>query len=317
MATFINPFVDRGFKIIFGSKDGKLLLIDLLNDLFEGERFITDLSYMNVEMPANCTDSRTAIFDLKCKDKEGNFFIVEVQNAPQSYFYERSLYYLCRMICDQDKTGEEWKFSLCPVYGIFFLNFKSGKTDKVRTDIVLADRSTGQQASNLMRQIYLEMPFFDKKEAECENGLDYWLYTLKNMEKLETLPFKGQKALFRRLEELAKIVNLNKKERMEYDECLKIYRDNKNTWDYAIENGFREGQEKGYKEGIEKGIEKGIEQGIKQGIEKGIKEGIEKGIEQGKITALRETAAKLKAQGMEIDTIMTCTGLDAETIASL
>ena len=305
MATFINPFVDRGFKIIFGSKDGKLLLIDLLNDLFEGERFITDLSYMNVEMPANCTDSRTAIFDLKCKDKEGNFFIVEVQNAPQSYFYERSLYYLCRMICDQDKTGEEWKFSLCPVYGIFFLNFKSGKTDKVRTDIVLADRSTGQQASNLMRQIYLEMPFFDKKEAECENGLDYWLYTLKNMEKLETLPFKGQKALFRRLEELAKIVNLNKKERMEYDECLKIYRDNKNTWDYAIENGFREGQEKGYKEGIEKGIEQGIEKGI------------EKGIEQGKITALRETAAKLKAQGMEIDTIMTCTGLDAETIASL
>ena len=313
MATFINPFVDRGFKIIFGSKDGKLLLIDLLNDLFEGERFITDLSYMNVEMPANCTDSRTAIFDLKCKDKEGNFFIVEVQNAPQSYFYERSLYYLCRMICDQDKTGEEWKFSLCPVYGIFFLNFKSGKTDKVRTDIVLADRSTGQQASNLMRQIYLEMPFFDKKEAECENGLDYWLYTLKNMEKLETLPFKGQKALFRRLEELAKIVNLNKKERMEYDECLKIYRDNKNTWDYAIENGFREGQEKGYKEGIEQGIEQGIEKGIKQGIEKGI----EQGIEQGKITALRETAAKLKAQGMEIDTIMTCTGLDAETIASL
>ena len=222
MATFINPFVDRGFKIIFGRDESKALLIDLLNDLFENEHVITDLSYLNIEMPADCTDSRTAIFDLKCKDKDGNFFIVEVQNAAQSYFYERSLYYLCRMICDQDKPGDEWKFSLCPVYGIFFLNFKSGKTDKVRTDIVLADRSNGRQASNLIRQIFLEMPFFDKEEAECENGLDYWLYTLKNMEKLETLPFKGQKALFRRLEELAKIVNLNKKERMEYEECLKI-----------------------------------------------------------------------------------------------
>ncbi|WP_425884288.1 Rpn family recombination-promoting nuclease/putative transposase [Parabacteroides sp. ASD2025] len=309
MATFINPFVDRGFKIIFGRDESKALLIDLLNDLFENEHVITDLSYLNVEMPADCTDSRTAIFDLKCKDKDGNFFIVEVQNAAQSYFYERSLYYLCRMICDQDKPGDEWKFSLCPVYGIFFLNFKSGKTDKVRTDIVLADRSNGRQASNLIRQIFLEMPFFDKEEAECENGLDYWLYTLKNMEKLETLPFKGQKALFRRLEELAKIVNLNKKERMEYEECLKIYRDNQNTWDYAIENGFKEGKEEGFKAGKKEGKEEGIKEGKEEGIKEGIKE--------GRIATSREIAGKLKAQGVDIAAIVTCTGLDTDTIASL
>lgn len=309
MATFINPFVDRGFKIIFGRDESKALLIDLLNDLFENEHVITDLSYLNVEMPADCTDSRTAIFDLKCKDKDGNFFIVEVQNAAQSYFYERSLYYLCRMICDQDKPGDEWKFSLCPVYGIFFLNFKSGKTDKVRTDIVLTDRSNGRQASNLIRQIFLEMPFFDKEEAECENGLDYWLYTLKNMEKLETLPFKGQKALFRRLEELAKIVNLNKKERMEYEECLKIYRDNQNTWDYAIENGFKEGKEEGFKAGKKEGKEEGIKEGKEEGIKEGIKE--------GRIATSREIAGKLKAQGVDIAAIVTCTGLDTDTIASL
>ena len=309
MATFINPFVDRGFKIIFGRDESKALLIDLLNDLFENEHVITDLSYLNVEMPADCTDSRTAIFDLKSKDKDGNFFIVEVQNAAQSYFYERSLYYLCRMICDQDKPGDEWKFSLCPVYGIFFLNFKSGKTDKVRTDIVLADRSNGRQASNLIRQIFLEMPFFDKEEAECENGLDYWLYTLKNMEKLETLPFKGQKALFRRLEELAKIVNLNKKERMEYEECLKIYRDNQNTWDYAIENGFKEGKEEGFKAGKKEGKEEGIKEGKEEGIKEGIKE--------GRIATSREIAGKLKAQGVDIAAIVTCTGLDTDTIASL
>lgn len=96
---------------------------------------------------------------------------------------------------------------------------------------------------------------------------------------------------------------------MEYDECLKIYRDNKNTWDYAIENGFREGQEKGYKEGIEKGIQKGIQ--------KGILKGKKEGIEEGRITALREIAEKLKSQGMDVATIVACTGLDADTIAAL
>ena len=67
--------------------------------------------------------------------------------------------------------------------------------------------------------------------------MDYWLYNLKHMEKLESLLFKGQKALFQRLEELARIVNMNKKERDEYEACLKVYRDNYNTWNYMKEAG--------------------------------------------------------------------------------
>lgn len=205
------------------------------------------------------------------------------------------------MICDQDKKGEQWDFSLCPVYGIFFLNFKSGKNDKVRTDIVLANRETGCQASNLLREVFIEMPFFDKKEEECETGLDYWLYTLKYMEQLKTIPFKGQKALFERLEKLAKIVNLNKKERMEYEECLKVYRDNQNTWDYAIEKGYQEGVEKGLEDGLKKGMEQGLERGLEQGLFQGV----------------RQVALNMKRKGMEVSAIMECTGLDAGTIAEL
>lgn len=317
MSTFINPFVDRGFKILFGKEDSKELLIDLLNDLFEGEHLITELSFMNVEMPGECTDSRTAVFDLKCKDQDGTIFIVEVQNASQSYFYERGLYYLCRVICDQDKKGDNWEFKIYPVYGIFFLNFKSGRADRVRTDIVLANRETGLQVSNVMRQIYIEMPFFNKEKAECKTGLDYWLYTLKYMEQLQELPFKGQKALFRRLEELAKIVNLNKKERMEYDECLKVYRDNRNTWNYAIEKGFQEGMEKGFADGQAKGKEAGMAEGKAEGKAEGIVEGKAEGIAEGRTEGIYDVARNLKITGIDIATIMNCTGLDAETIAKL
>lgn len=316
MSTFINPFVDRGFKIIFGREDSKELLIDLLNDLFEGEHIITELTFLNVEIPGDCPDGRTAIFDLKCKDQDGSFFIVEVQNAQQTYFYERGLYYLCRMLCDQDKKGDLWHFSLCPVYGIFFLSFKSGKADKVRTDIVLSDRETGSQVSGLMRQIYIEMPFFNKKEADCKNGLDYWLYILKYMENLQELPFKGQKALFRRLEELAKIVNLNKKERMEYEECLKVYRDNQNTWDFAIEKGFNEGLNRG----LADGLEKGMQQGLQQGLQKGLQQGLQQGIAEEKAKSemrLRKAASAMKKAGIDTQSIMDSTGLDAETISTL
>ena len=284
-SVFINPFVDRGFKILFGQESSKELLIELINDLLEGEHHVEDLSYMDKEDPGETTDGRGIVFDLLCKDQDGTTFIVELQNARQTYFYERALYYLCRMIASQGKKGESWEFELVPVYGIFLLNFRSGKTDKVRTDLVIADRETGEQKSRNFREIFIEFPLFNKTEAECETPLDYWLYNLKHMEQLEHLSFKGQKALFNRLEELARIANMNKKERAEYEAALKIYRDNENV----VTTARREGKEEGRKEGIAIGEERGV----------------------------LKTARQMKQKGIALDLIQECTGLSDEEIQNL
>ena len=84
---------------------------------------------------------------------------------------------------------------------------------------------------------------YDRLEAQhaaplLSQGL---LYNLKHMEQLEHLSFKGQKALFNRLEELARIANMNKKERAEYEAALKIYRDNENVMDYAVKTAEKKG----------------------------------------------------------------------------
>ena len=284
-SVFINPFVDRGFKILFGQESSKELLIELINDLLEGEHHVEDLSYMDKEDPSETIDGRGVIFDLLCKDQDGTTFIVELQNARQTYFYERALYYLCRMIASQGKKGESWEFELVPVYGIFLLNFRSGKTDKVRTDLVIADRETGEQKSRNFREIFIEFPLFNKTEVECETPLDYWLYNLKYMEQLEHLSFKGQKALFNRLEELARIANMNKKERAEYEAALKIYRDNENV----VTTARREG----------------IQIGEKRGLEKGRAEGI------------LITARLMKQNGISFEQIKLCTGLSDEEIENL
>ena len=284
-SVFINPFVDRGFKILFGQESSKELLIELINDLLEGEHHVEDLSYMDKEDPGETTDGRGTVFDLLCKDQDGTTFIVELQNARQTYFYERALYYLCRMIASQGKKGESWEFELVPVYGIFLLNFRSGKTDKVRTDLVIADRETGEQKSRNFREIFIEFPLFNKTEAECKTPLDYWLYNLKHMEQLEHLSFKGQKALFARLEELARIANMNKKERAEYEAALKIYRDNENV----VTTARREGREEGIAIGEERGLKKGI----------------------------LTTARLMKQNGISFEQIKLCTGLSDEEIQHL
>ena len=102
--------------------------------------------------------------------------------------------------------------------------------------------------------------YYDRLEAQhaaplLSQGL---LYNLKYMEQLEHLSFKGQKALFNRLEELARIANMNKKERAEYEAALKIYRDNENVMDYAVKTAEKKGLEKGIAIAEERGLKKGI-----------------------------------------------------------
>lgn len=127
----------------------------------------------------------------------------------------------------------------------------------------------------------------------------------RGLEQLESLQFKGQKALFQRLEELARIVNMNKKERDEYEACLKVYRDNYNTWIYMKEQALKEGLAKGLEEGIAKGIEQGIEQGIEIGVNKGKKENS------------YDIARKMKQNGLSVDMIAECTGLSKSEIEKL
>lgn len=55
---------------------------------------------------------------------------------------------------------------------------------------------------------------------------------------------------------------MNKKERDEYEACLKVYRDNYNTWNYMKEQALKEGLEEGLAKGIAKGIEQGIEMAL-------------------------------------------------------
>ena len=89
--------------------------------------------------------------------------------------------------------------------------------------------------------------YYDRLEAQHAAPLlsQGQLYNLKHMEQLEHLSFKGQKALFNRLEELARIANMNKKERAEYEAALKIYRDNENVVTTARREGIAIGEERG------------------------------------------------------------------------
>lgn len=285
MTRFVNPFTDKGFKIVFGQEISKPLLIEFLNDLLEGERLIEDISFMDKEILPEKFEGRTVIFDILCKEKNGAYFIVEMQNRMQDYFIDRGLYYLCRMISLQGEQGRRWKYELFPVYGIYFLNFTLPPITKFRTNVILADEETGTLFSGKMKQIYLSLPLFTLEENECETDFQRWIYLLKYMDILDRMPFKAQKAIFEKLLDVADLSRLDPHERAIYDENLKNYRD----WSNTICSAVRRAEEKG--------LEKGKAEGVTEGI--------------------RQVAANLKKQGMPLETIQSCTGLPPEEIDRL
>ena len=300
MGRFINPFTDYGFKKIFGQEISKDLLIDFLNDLLKGERVITDLTFLNNEQLPEWEDARALIYDIHCTTDTGEKIIVEMQNKSQAYFRERALFYLSHAVTRQGQRGD-WMFDIKAVYGVFFMNFLLKDNVKLRTDIILADRETGQLFSDKMRPIFIALPVFDKEEEKCENDFERWIYVLKNMETLKRMPFKARKAVFEKLEEIADVSSLNEEENELYWRSVNAYR----THLSVLEASRLEGREEGRAEGREEGREEGRAEGRAEGRE------------EGSIEKCFSIARNLRQLGTSVDLISKATGLTPEEIAGL
>ena len=279
---FINPFTDMGFKKIFGQEITKDLLIDFLNDLLIGEREITDIQFLDKEQLGVTEEDRSLIYDVYCETVTGEKIIVEMQNKSQPFFKDRALYYLSNAIARQGEKGTTWKYEVKAVYGVFFMNFHLEQgVEAMRRDIILANKETHKLFSDKMRFIFLELPSFKKEEEECYNDFERWIYVLKNMETLNRLPFKAQKSVFKKLEQIVDIASMSKADRIKYDESIKKYRDT-----LAVMSGqWLEGKAEGKAEGLQEGIAK--------------------------------VAKNMKAMKMSDKQIAAATGLSEETIKSL
>ena len=246
MGVFINPFTDIGFKRIFGQEFSKPLLLDFLNNLLVGERKIENITFLDKEMPRDIEGERSIIYDVLCETETGEKIIVEMQNQRQPFFKQRSIFYASEAISRQARKGREWRFDIKAVYLIAFLNFTLEDIGTTfRTDVALLDMRTKEVFSDKIRLIYLQLPYFNKEADECENDFERWIYVLKNMETINRLPWTAKSAVFKRLEEIAEVRALTKEEQMQYDHALKVYRDNYNTFQGAIEEGMKEGREEG------------------------------------------------------------------------
>ena len=210
---YISLLTDFGFKRIFGTKPNKDLLINFLNSLFDGFHVIKDVKYLNSEHVGDVFAERKAIFDVYCENERGEKFIVEMQNAYQTYFKDRSLFYSTFPIREQAPKGDDWDFKLNHVYTVALLNFSMNDDafdkEKIRHHVQLCDTATHKVFYDKLEFIYVEIAKFDKKLDELQTLYEKWLYALKNLYKLSQLPKELCDKVFDRLFEEAEIAKFS------------------------------------------------------------------------------------------------------------
>ena len=298
----LNPFVDWGFKYLFGTEKSKKNLIGFLNFLLDLEDPIVDLSYLNNESIPLDKDGRECIFDILCENDKGEKYLIEVQNAGIGYMHNRMVYYACRLIDRMGEKGSEWHYDFKKVYSICIMNYTYEQNPVLRRDFKLCEPGTTNLLSDRLHFIMLQLPCLEKGDIEeCDSFYEKLLYLLIQMkEGMKTIEELKQEVyehgltehireVFLGVLEDADVASLSPKERVIYDERLKRYRDNHACLDYAIETG------------------------IKQGIEQGMEKGMEKGMDQKS----QEIAKKMKDKGMDYHTISEFTGLSVEQIGLL
>lgn len=244
---YISLLTDFGFKRIFGTDPNKELLINFLNSLFDGEEVIKDVKYLNSENVGDVYTERKAIFDVYCENEKGEKFIVEMQNAYQTYFKDRSLFYSTFPIREQAPKGSDWNFCLKKVYVVALLNYKMSddafdSSDTIHT-IALMDTKTNKVFNTKLLFKYVEVGRFDKTDEELTSLSDKWMYVLKNLSRLDNRPAALREKIFSKLFAVASVARFTPTELREYEDSLKAYRDIKNSLDTAKEEGREEGRE--------------------------------------------------------------------------
>ena len=244
---YISLLTDFGFKRIFGTDPNKELLINFLNSLFDGEEVIKDVKYLNSENVGDVYTERKAIFDVYCENEKGEKFIVEMQNAYQTYFKDRSLFYSTFPIREQAPKGSDWNFCLKKVYVVALLNYKMSddafdSSDTIHT-IALMDTKTNKVFNTKLLFKYVEVGRFDKTDEELTSLSDKWMYVLKNLSRLDNRPAALREKIFSKLFAAASVARFTPTELREYEDSLKAYRDIKNSLDTAKEEGREEGRE--------------------------------------------------------------------------
>lgn len=292
---YLNPKADLTFKRVFGEHPD--LVMSLLNALLPltADQEITDIEYLPSEMVPENPLRKNSIVDVRCKDKQGRQFIVEMQMIWSPEFKQRVLFNASKAYVRQMNIGEQYEL-LQPVYSLNLVNeIFEPELEGYYHHYQMIHVENSDKVIDGLQLIFVELPKFTPHSYAEKKMQVLWLRYLTE-------------------------INDNTRE---VPEELMANPEVKKAVDALEVSAFTDAQLAGYEKfwdiiSVEKTLynsaeRRGMEKGMAEGIEKGIAEGIEKGMaEERHLIALN-----MKKQGVSFELISQCTGLSVKEIELL
>lgn len=291
MAKYLDPKADLTFKKIFSNHPD--LLISLLNSLLplDADRQIESIEYLPEELVPETPLRKDSIVDVRCKDRLGRQFVVEMQMQWSRAFMQRVLLNASKAYVSQAEDAAVYA-KLKNVYSLNLVNdvFMNDIPEFIHNYNIVHEKYSDRIIPGLSFT-FIELPKFQPTSFMEKRMAVLWLRFLTEINS-KTVEVDSELLADPQISRAITAVRTSA-----YSEAeLRAY---DRFWDSIMRERTL----------VYDGVEEGRERGFAEGMEKGMAEGIEKGI--------AATAKKMKDIGMPVETIMQVTSLTKEEIKGL
>lgn len=293
---YLDPKADLTFKKIFG--EHKDLLMSLLNALLplEKDRQVESLEYLPAELVPDLPLGKNSIVDVRCKDKKGRQFIVEMQMIWTPAFQQRVLFNASKAFVRQLKRNRKYEL-LQPVYSLNLVNesFMNDYPDEFIHNYNIVYELHSDKIIDGLHLTFVELPKFKPHSIAERKMAVLWL---------------------RFLTEINEDTTIVPEELLDNPETSKALKE-------VEESAYTEQEIDAYEDFWDKlGAERLLlvdsnNISLEKGLALGREEGRAEGLAQGRADSLAEVARAMLAKGMDAATIFELTGLKDTDIASL
>jgi predicted transposase/invertase (TIGR01784 family) len=264
-----NDFV---FRKIFGNHPR--LTTALLNDILglKGEERIEELTVLPPDQAPEVAGAKWSILDVRCQDKLGRWFVVEMQILHAAGFLNRVVYNGCKAYVSQLKKGAHFS-TLTDVIAISICDFELWPDAKLeqaglpKVPLIshwsMMEKTSKAEDLQQVRYTFVELPKVSL-EGPWNSVGEQWAWLFRAGEFEGDIPTEATP---------------------EQQETLQLA--NEATWTQGEQEAYnrvfqeidqaRESLLEAESKGIQKGINLGRKEGIKEGIDLGRKEGLESG----------------------------------------
>ncbi len=269
-ADLKNDFV---FRRIFATHPG--ILRGLLNDLLErsGDRAIEGIEYLPSEQLPQVLGAKLSILDVRCKDRAGTTFVVEMQLIHIPGFINRVVYNACKAYVGQLKEGDRYTRP-SDVVAISICDFELWPDGQQREQSLpmvpmlsrwnMTERKSGSPGLLQVQYAFLELPKLPPRRPE--GGADLWAWLFVHAPELEVVPPDLPPGPFREALDLANKATFSQEELDAYEKVIDEIQQVRDLAEAKWAAGFTKGKTAGFVEGETAGFTKGKTAGFAEAI---------------------------------------------------